>query len=85
MSEIEEQGGSQVSIFGQVLGVGKPIVELENLIAQLRSIDIWLKEMQSIFTGFADGLLQGLAVVQDGNIVLANEAACRMFGYKCLR
>ena len=82
MSEIEEQGGSQVNIFGQVFGVGKPIVELENLIAQLKSMDIWLKEMQSIFTGFADGLLHGLAVVQDGNIVWANEAACRMFGYK---
>ena len=82
MSEIEEQGGHQVSIFGQVLGVGKSIGELENLIAQLKSIDIWLKEMQSIFTGFADGLLHGLAVVQDGNIVWANEASCRMFGYK---
>lgn len=80
MSEIEEQDGAYGRIFREVFGLGKPIVELEKMIVQLKSVDMYLHEMQSIFKGFADGLLHGLAVLQDGKIIWANEAACRMFG-----
>jgi len=68
-------------IYQQVSGLRQWIVELEETIAQLKSIDISLHELLSIFAGFADGLQQGLAVVQDGNIIWANEAGCTMLGY----
>ncbi len=66
----------------QLDSLGQWIVELEETIAQMKSIDTSMQELRSIFTGFADGLQQGLAVVQDGNIIWANEAGCRMFGYE---
>jgi two-component system, sporulation sensor kinase E len=82
MREIEEQNMTDGGIYQQVSGLRQWIVELEETIAQLKSIDISLHELLSIFAGFADGLQQGLALVQDGNIVWANEAGCRMLGYK---
>lgn len=79
---MNEQDGAYGRILRQVFGLGKPIIELEQMIAKLKAIDASLQEMQSIFTGFAAGLLHGLAVIQDGNIIWANKAACEMFGYE---
>lgn len=82
MSEIKERNADQVNIIGQILDVGRQVVELEDMVAQIKALDTFLQEMQSIFTAFADGLLHGLAIVQDGRIIWANAAACRMFGYE---
>ena len=82
MSEINGQHIINGVVFQQLSGLHQWIVELEETIAQMKSIDISLQELLSIFAGFADGLQQGLAVIQDGNIVWANEAGCTMLGYK---
>jgi PAS domain S-box-containing protein len=81
MSEINGQYIINGGVFQQLSGLHQWIVELEETIAQMKSIDISLQELLSIFAGFADGLQHGLAVVQDGNIVWANEAGCTMLGY----
>ena len=82
MSKKNEQDITRGRIFQQLEGMGQLIVELEETVAQMKSIDISLHEMLSIVVGFASGIQQGLAVVQDGNIVWANEAGCSMFGYE---
>lgn len=82
MSEIKENNVAGGRIFQQFADLGKWIAELEETISQIRSIDKSMREVRSIFTGFANGLQQGLAVLQDGNILWANEAACRMLGYR---
>jgi PAS domain S-box-containing protein len=79
---MKEQDGADGRILQKVSQLGRRIVELEETIAQLKSIDKSWQELRSIITGFAAGLQQGLAVVQDGNIIWANEAACKMFGYE---
>jgi PAS domain S-box-containing protein len=79
---MKEQDGAEGRILQKVSQLGRRIVELEETIAQLKSIDKSWQELRSIITGFAAGLQQGLAVVQDGNIIWANEAACKMFGYE---
>jgi len=79
---MKEQDGADGRILQKVSRLGQRIVELEETIAQLKSIDKSWQELRSIITGFAAGLQQGLAVVQDGNIIWANEAACKMFGYE---
>jgi PAS domain S-box-containing protein len=82
MSEMKEKNITGDSIFQQIAGLGQWIVELEETVAQLKSIDISVQEMMSIAAGFANGLQQGLALVQDGNILWANAAACKMLGYQ---
>jgi len=82
MSEINGQYIINGGVFQQLSGLHQWIVELEETIAQMKSIDISLQELLSIFASFAAGLQQGLAVIQDGNIVWANEAGCTMLGYK---
>jgi len=79
---MKEQDDANGRILQTVSQLGRRIVELEEMIAQLKSIDKSWQELRSIITGFAAGLQQGLAVVQDGNIIWANEAACKMFGYE---
>ena len=79
---MKEQDDANGRILQTVSQLGRRIVELEETIAQLKSIDKSWQELRSIITGFAAGLQQGLAVVQDGNIIWANEAACKMFGYE---
>jgi PAS domain S-box-containing protein len=78
MKEREIAGGLNMQ---QIDNLGQWIVEFEETIAQMKLIDTSLQELLSIFAGFAAGLQQGLAVVQDGNIVWVNEAGCTMLGY----
>jgi PAS domain S-box-containing protein len=66
----------------QVSNLGKRIVELEETIAQLKSMNTSLQELRLIITIFSEGIQQGLAVVQDGNIIWANGVGAKMFGYE---
>lgn len=82
MSEMKEQEVPYGPITRHLGELSQWIADFQETIIQLKSIDSAMQELQSIFTGFADGIQQGLTVVQDGNIVWANEAGCRMFGYE---
>ena len=79
---MKERGIGSGPIMQQFDSLGQWIVELQETIAQMKSVDASMRELQSIFTGFAEGLQQGLAMVQDGIIIWANDAGCRMFGYE---
>lgn len=82
MSCMKKENVAGDSIFQPISDLGQLIVELEETVAQIKSVDTSLSELLSIVVGFASGIQQGLAVVQDGNIIWANEAGCRMFGYQ---
>jgi PAS domain S-box-containing protein len=60
----------------------KRINVLEETIAQLRTIDVALQELQTIVGSFIEGIQQGLVLIQDGNIIWANAIGCRMLGYE---
>lgn len=82
MSEMKEHKIASGTVMQQLDSLGKWIVELQETIAQMKAIDASMQELRAIFTSFADGLQQGLAVVQDGIIIWANDAACSMLGYE---
>jgi PAS domain S-box-containing protein len=82
MSEMMRQDADDGTIFQRFAGLGNWIAELEETIAQLKSLDMSVHEMLTIIAGFASGLQHGLALLQDGDILWANAAACKMFGYQ---
>ena len=60
----------------------KRINVLEETIAQLKTIDGDLQELQLIIGSFVEGIRQGLVLIQDGNIIWANAIGCGMLGYE---
>jgi two-component system cell cycle sensor histidine kinase/response regulator CckA len=82
MSEMEERKIDHDPLMQRLDRLGQWIAELQETILQLKAIEASIQELRTIFNSFADGLQQGLAVVQDGNIMWANEVGCRMFGYE---
>lgn len=50
-------------------------------ITDRKRVEEELRESESLYRTFIDDSLQGFAIIQDGRIVLSNDALCRMSGY----
>ncbi|MCX5993953.1 MAG: PAS domain S-box protein [Chloroflexi bacterium] len=67
---------------GQVDELGKRIKALEETLAQLKSLDSTLHEMQYIIYSYVEKIREGVVLIQDEIIIWANKAACDTLGYK---
>jgi PAS domain S-box-containing protein len=66
----------------QVGDLGKRIKALEETLAQLKTLDTTLHEMQFIIYSYVEKIKEGVVLIQDEIIVWANKAACNILGYK---
>ena len=66
----------------QVGDLGKRIEVLEETLAQLKTLDIALREMQFIIFNYVEKINEGVVLIQDEILVWANRAACRILGYQ---
>jgi len=62
--------------------LGKRIEVLEETLAQLKTLDIALREMQFIIFNYVEKINEGVVLIQDEILVWANRAACRILGYE---
>jgi PAS domain S-box-containing protein len=67
---------------GQLDDLSKRINLLEETLAQLKTLDSALHEMQFIIYSYVEKIKEGVVLIQDEIIVWANRAACNMLGYK---
>ena len=67
---------------GQLDDLSKRINLLEETLAQLKTLDSTLHEMQFIIYSYVEKIKEGVVLIQDEIIVWANRAACNMLGYK---
>jgi PAS domain S-box-containing protein len=77
------QQGKQITgpLIGQFDSLGKRIEALEETLAQLKTLDRALHEMQFIIFSYVEKIDEGLVLIQDEILVWANRAACRILGY----
>jgi len=66
----------------QLEDLGKRIKALEETLAQLKTLDITLHELESIIYSYAEKVKEGVVLIQDEIIVWANKAGCEMLGYE---
>jgi len=66
----------------QLEDLGKRIKALEETIAQLKTLDTTLHEMQFIIYSYAEKVREGVVLIQDEIVVWANRAGCDMLGYE---
>ncbi len=66
----------------QLEDLGKRIKMLEETLAQLKTLDLTLHEMQFIVYSYVEKTKEGVVLIQDEIVVWANKAACDMLGYK---
>jgi PAS domain S-box-containing protein len=66
----------------QLEDLGKRIKMLEETLAQLKTLDLTLHEMQFIVYSYVEKTKEGVVLIQDEIVVWANKAACDMMGYK---
>jgi len=66
----------------QLEDLGKRIKALEETIAQLKTLDSTLHEMQYIIYSYAEKVREGVVLIQDEIVVWANKAGCDMLGYE---
>jgi len=65
----------------QLEDLGKRIKTLEETIAQLKTLDSTLHEMQFIIYSYAERVREGVALIQDEIVLWVNQAVCDMLGY----
>ena len=82
MSEMKENRRAPDPLWDRVSGLGDQIAFLEETVTQLKSVDLVLQEIQMIVFNFAERIHEGMVLIQDNNIMWANLAGCRMFGYE---
>lgn len=66
----------------QLDDLGKRIKLLEETIAQLKTLDSTLHEMQFIIYSYVEKIKEGVVLIQDEMVVWANKAACDILGYE---
>lgn len=67
-------------LLDSLAGFRARIAALEEIIAQLRSVDSAFADIQAIIAAFVDTIQAGLALVQDGHIKYVNRVGARMLG-----
>lgn len=70
------------SLWNSASGLGERIAMLEQTVAQLKSVDVALHEIQQIIAGFAEKIQEGMVLIQGNKVIWVNLAGCRMFGYE---
>ncbi|MCX5997236.1 MAG: PAS domain-containing protein [Chloroflexi bacterium] len=65
----------------QLDNLGKRIKMLEETLAQLKTLDSTLHEIQFILYSYVEKTKEGVVLLQDEIVVWANQAACDMLGY----
>ena len=66
----------------QLDDLGKRIKMLEETLAQLKTLDSTLHEIQFILYSYVEKTKEGVVLLQDEIVVWANQAACDILGYK---
>ena len=82
MSEMKENRRAPDPLWDMVSGLGDRIAFLEETVAQLKSVNLALHEIQLIVFNFAERMREGMVLIQDNKIMWVNLAGCRMFGYE---
>ncbi len=82
MSEIQEHKQTSGPMMDQVSELGNHIKVLEETIAQLKTLDSNLHEMQFIIYSYVEKIKEGVVLIQDEIVIWANQAACDILGYK---
>jgi len=66
----------------QLEDLGKRIKLLEETLAQLKTLDLTLREIQFIVYSYVEKIKEGVVLIQDEMVVWANKAACDILGYE---
>jgi len=66
----------------QLEDLGKRIKLLEETLAQLKTLDLTLREIQFIVYSYVEKIREGVVLIQDEIVVWANKAACDILGYE---
>jgi len=66
----------------QLEDLGKRIKLLEDTLAQLKTLDSTLREMQFIVYSYVEKMKEGVVLIQDEIVIWANKAACNILGYE---
>jgi PAS domain S-box-containing protein len=78
---MQQQNHQMTPLFGRVDDLGKRIEMLEETVAQLKSLDSALHEIQHIVFSYVAKIREGVVLIQDEVIRWANPAACQILGY----
>lgn len=71
----------EAPFFNKVDELSQRIQSLEDMVAQLKTLDASLQELQNIFFSYVRNIREGVVLIQDEMIVWANQAACSILGY----
>ena len=66
----------------QLEDLGKRIKLLEETLAQLKTLDLTLHEIQFIVYSYVEKIKEGVVLIQDEVVIWVNKAACDILGYE---